>query len=303
MRKSYGGRAAVDGVDLEVREGEVFGLLGPNGAGKTTTVECLTGLRHRDSGRVRVLGLDPDRDRAGIAGQVGVALQSSALPDRLRVGEAVELFASFYPDPADGGGLLERLGLARLRRQRWSTLSGGQQQRLAVALALVGRPRVAVLDELTTGLDPRARREVWDLVRGERDRGATVVLVTHSMDEADDLCDRVAVVVAGRVAAVGSPAELVDAAGTGQRVTFRADAQPADLGRARLGGVPGVRQVGTVPEGTGLLVTVDGDGDLVLAVTSRLAELGIPARDLRVHRGGLDEAYLAITGTTAGQQS
>ena len=292
LHKRYGDRHAVDGVDLHVDAGEVFGILGPNGAGKTTTVECLTGLRRRDSGRVQVLGLDPEADRAALAPLIGVSLQTSTLPDRIRVGEAVELFRSFYPDPADTGELLERLGLASVRRQKWSTLSGGQQQRLAVALALVGRPRVAVLDELTTGLDPQARREVWDLVRAERDRGVTVVLVTHFMEEAQALCDRVALIDAGRVTAIGSPGELVDSLAAAQQLRLRV-ADPFD--RALLADLPEVSRVEVVPSDGGSLVTVDGTGDVVLAVTYRLAQLGIAARDLRVHQSTLDDAYVTLT--------
>ena len=208
LTKRYGDRVALDGVSLTVEAGEIVGLVGRNGAGKTTTVECISGLRQPDSGRIRVLGLDPT-DPA-LRQQLGVQLQASALPDRITVREAVELFASFYDDPADPETLLAELGLTEHRDRGYAALSGGLQQRLSIALALIGQPRVAILDELTTGLDPHARRETWQLIRQIRDRGVTILLVTHFMDEAERLCDRVAIVHSGRIVAVGSPAELAD---------------------------------------------------------------------------------------------
>ncbi|MEV6850933.1 ABC transporter ATP-binding protein [Actinoplanes sp. NPDC051411] len=195
------------------RQGEIFGILGRNGAGKTTTVECLTGLRTPDRGRIRVLGRDPRRDHAEVTRRVGVQLQDSQLPERLRVGEAMRLYSSFYPDPADPAELLGQLGLTGKEKVPYAGLSGGQRQRLSIALALVGRPRVAVLDELTTGLDPHARRDTWDLIGEVRSRGVTIVLVTHFMPEAERLCDRIALIDAGRVLTIGSPAELREQAG------------------------------------------------------------------------------------------
>ena len=197
LRKRYGERVAVDGVSFTVEEGEIFGILGPNGAGKTTTVECIAGLRTPDTGEITVLGLDPQRDGAQLRHRLGMQLQESQLPDKLKVGEAVRLYASFYSDPADWRALLAELGLADKENARFGKLSGGQKQRLSIALALVGNPRVAVLDELTTGLDPQARRDTWDLIEQVRARGVTVVLVTHFMDEAERLCDRVALIDAG----------------------------------------------------------------------------------------------------------
>jgi len=213
LHKRYGDTVAVDDVSFAVGPGETFGILGRNGAGKTTTVECLIGLRTPDRGRIRVLGCDPRRDRAEVTRRVGVQLQDSRLPERLRVGEAMRLYASFYPDPADPSELLGQLGLKDKQKTPYAKLSGGQKQRLAIALALVGRPRIAVLDELTTGLDPHARRDTWDLIAGVRDQGVTIVLVTHFMPEAERLCDRVAVIDAGRVLAIGSPAQLVERTG------------------------------------------------------------------------------------------
>jgi ABC-2 type transport system ATP-binding protein len=209
LRKSYGETVAVTDVTFTVDSGEIFGILGPNGAGKTTTVELLSGLRKRDGGAVRVLGKDPDHAGAELRELVGVQLQESELPERIRVWEALELYSSFYRDPADWRELLDALGLSARRNARFGTLSGGQKQRLSIALALVGDPKVAVLDELTTGLDPAARRETWALIESVRNRGVTVVLVTHFMDEAERLCDRVAVIDGGRTVAVDTPAALI----------------------------------------------------------------------------------------------
>jgi ABC-2 type transport system ATP-binding protein len=214
LSKRYRRKIAVDDLSLCVSEGEIFGILGPNGAGKTTTVECAEGLRHPDGGTVRVFGVDPYRDRAGARQLVGVQLQESQLPDKMTVAEAVSLYASFYPAPADPEALIARLGLAEKRGARYRKLSGGQKQRLSIALALVGRPRLVVFDELTTGLDPAARRESWRLVEDLRDDGATVLLVTHYADEAERLCDRVALIRAGRLAACGRPEELIRASRT-----------------------------------------------------------------------------------------
>jgi len=209
LHKRYGEKVAVEDVGFSVDEGEIFGILGPNGAGKTTTVECVSGIRTADRGRLRVLGLDPVTDRTRLRRVLGIQLQEARLPDRIRVEEALRLYASFHESPADVGALLSMLDLTDRAGAQYRTLSGGQQQRLSIALALVGRPRVAVLDELTTGLDPRARRETWRLVERVRDSGVTVVLVTHFMDEAERLCDRVAVVDRARTAALDTPERLV----------------------------------------------------------------------------------------------
>ncbi|GIF50884.1 ABC-2 type transport system ATP-binding protein [Asanoa ferruginea] len=208
LHKKYGAKVAVEDVSFTVDEGEIFGILGPNGAGKTTTVECVEGLRKPDGGSIRVLGLDPGRDRAELTQRVGVQLQDAQLPEKLKVGEALDLYRSFYPEPADAESLIAALGLDAVRRTRFGKLSGGQKQRLSIALALVGNPRIAVLDELTTGLDPRARRETWKLIADVRARGVTIVLVTHFMEEAERLCDRVAVIDSGRVVTVDTPAAL-----------------------------------------------------------------------------------------------
>src|SRR6516164_4548481 len=220
LRKTYGAVAAVDDVSFSVAEGEIFGILGPNGAGKTTTVECAIGLRSPDSGTVRLLGLDPQADRDEVREIVGVQLQAAALPAKLRVGEILDEYRSFYREPADVAELIEVLGLAGKRKEYYRSLSGGQRQRLSVALALIGRPKIAVLDEMTTGLDPRARRDTWELIEGVRDRGVTIVLVTHFMEEAERLCDRVALIDNGRVIALGTPASLAAQAAGGKSVRF-----------------------------------------------------------------------------------
>ncbi len=190
LHKRYKDQVAVDDVSFEVRAGEIFGILGPNGSGKTTTVECVSGLRTPDRGVIRVAGIDPHRERNALHRVLGVQLQSAALPDKMKVGEVLDLYASFYPDPADWRELLGRVGLGAKSDSMFGKLSGGQRQRLSVALALVGKPRITVLDELTTGLDPQARRDTWELVEQVRDSGVTVVLVTHFMEEAERLCDR-----------------------------------------------------------------------------------------------------------------
>jgi ABC-2 type transport system ATP-binding protein len=213
LTKKYRDHTVVDGVSFGVEQAEIFGLLGPNGAGKTTTIECVEGLRAHDGGTVRVLGLDPARDRRRLYQRIGVQLQESQLPDRITVAEALELYASFYPHPADWRELLATWGLTARRNTAFAKLSGGQKQRLFIALALVGRPDVVFLDELTSGLDPGARRAAWDLIRGIRERGVTVVLVSHFMDEVEELCDRVAILKQGRVVALDSPAEIVGVSG------------------------------------------------------------------------------------------
>jgi ABC-2 type transport system ATP-binding protein len=208
LSKRYGAKVAVDDVSFAVAEGEIFGLLGRNGAGKSTTVDCVAGLRQPDRGRIRVTGLDPRRDRDEVRHRLGVQLQESQLPDKLTVAEAMRLYASFYRHPADIAALLDVLDLTEKRNTRYRRLSGGQKQRLSIALALIGRPRVAILDELTTGLDPVARRDTWSLISDIRNQGVTIMLVTHFMEEAERLCDRVAILDAGRVAAIGAPAVL-----------------------------------------------------------------------------------------------
>ena len=289
VHKRYGGTVAVDDVSFTVDEAEIFGILGPNGAGKTTTVECIEGLRTPDRGRIRVLGLDPRTDAAELHQQLGAQLQESALPERIEVGEALELYSSFYRTPADWVELMCTLGLDSKRHTQYRKLSGGQKQRLSVALALVGRPRIAVLDELTTGLDPQARREVWALIEGIRDRGVTIVLVTHLMEEAERLCDRVAVLDLGRVVAIDSPSALAAGAGVEQRIRFRPSIPLDDRLLTSLPEVTGVTHRGGV-------VLVTGTGEVVNAVTSVLARNGIVAGQFRVEQASLEDAFVALTG-------
>ncbi|GAA3462820.1 ABC transporter ATP-binding protein [Saccharothrix longispora] len=287
--KRYDRKVAVDGVSFTVDEGEIFGILGPNGAGKTTTVECVEGLRSPDGGTIRVDGLDPRRDRAELRSRLGVQLQQSELPDHIRVGEALDLYASFHRDPADWRELLDRLGLGDRAKTPYRKLSGGQKQRVSIALALIGKPRIAVLDELTTGLDPQARRDTWALVEQVRDSGVTVVLVTHFMEEAERLCDRLALIDAGKLVAVDSPAGLVSRLDGEQRVRFRPTA-PLDL--ALLADLPEVESA----ERHGPQVVVTGKGNLLHAVTSCLARNHVVAADLRIEQAGLDDAFIHLTG-------
>ncbi|MGC4866885.1 ABC transporter ATP-binding protein [Micromonospora sp. DT53] len=289
LKKRYGDLVAVDDVSLAVEAGEIFGVLGPNGAGKTTTVECVAGLRVPDGGGVSVLGLDPRRDAAQLRQRVGVQLQESQLPDRLRVAEALELYASFYRNPADPAELIDKLGLGDKRNTAYKKLSGGQKQRLSIALALVGNPEIAILDELTTGLDPQARRDTWGLIEQVRDSGVTIVLVTHFMEEAERLCDRVAVIDRGRVVALDSPAGLVSTVAPEQRIRFRPSAPVDDRLLTDLPEVSAVQR-------TGSQVVVTGTGELLHAVTSVLARHQIVAADLRLEQSTLDDAFVELTG-------
>lgn len=290
LSKAYLDQVAADDVSFAVAEGEIFGMVGPNGAGKTTIIECVEGLRRPDAGRVRVLGLDPWRDPFALRERIGVQLQTAALPERIRVGEAVTLFASFYRRAADERSALERVGLV----DRWhvpvAALSGGQRQRLFIALALVHEPEVVFLDELTTGLDPQARRDTWDIVRAIRDAGTTVMLTTHFMEEAERLCDRVAVVDHGRIVALDTVGRLIAALGEERRVTFTLDGRLDPRSVSGLEGVVRAEQVGDRA-----IVSVRGIGTAG-RVTTALEEAGVPFRDLRVERPSLEDAFLALTG-------
>lgn len=290
LYKRYGNHVAAQDVSFTVERGEIFGIIGPNGAGKTTTVECIEGLRTPDGGAVTVLGLDPQRARAELRQRVGAQLQESALPEKMKVWEALDLYSSFYRTPANWRKLLDELGLAEKRNTRYGKLSGGQKQRLSIALALVGGPEVAILDELTTGLDPHARRETWDLIEHVRNRGVTVVLVTHFMEEAERLCDRIAVIDAGRVVALDTPAGLVSRAVAEQRIRFRPS---APLDDHLLTDLPEVRSVTRI----GPQMVVTGGANLVNAVVSALARNQIVAADLRVEQANLDDAFVALTST------
>ncbi len=289
LRKTYGSTVAVQDVSLQVMPGEIFGVLGRNGAGKTTTVEIVGGLRHADAGDVRVLGLDPRRDARRLHERVGLQLQESEMPGRITVREALDLYAAFYSDPADPTSLIADLGLAEKAGTQYQKLSGGQKQRLSVALALVGNPEVAILDELTTGLDPLARRETWSVVEAIRQRGVTIVLVTHLMEEAERLCDRIALIDAGRVVATGTPAELAARASAGQVLRFRPSAPlpPALLDRTAT--VTGV----TDRDGT---IEVHGTDNVVQDVLVALHGHGIRPLGLHLEQGSLEDAFVALTG-------
>jgi ABC-2 type transport system ATP-binding protein len=295
LRKTYGELIAVDDVSFSVAEGEIFGILGPNGAGKTTIVECAIGLRSPDSGTVRLLGLDPQADRDRVHQVVGVQLQAGALPAKLRVGEILRMYQSFYPDPADVGELTEALGLAGKLKEYYKSLSGGQRQRLSVALALIGRPKIAVLDEMTTGLDPQARRDAWALIEGIRARGVTIVLVTHFMEEAERLCDRVALIDRGRIVALDTPASLAARARGGKTVRF-VPSGPFD--DRLLAGLAEVRRV----EREGQHVTVTGTGELVNAVILALATARVTARDVQLDSSNLEDAFVKLTGNHPDQE-
>ncbi|MCX4456921.1 ABC transporter ATP-binding protein [Streptomyces sp. NBC_01340] len=292
LRKCYGGRPVVDGVSFAVEEGEIFGILGPNGAGKTTTVECVEGLRIPDAGRVRVTGLDPVADHERVARVLGAQLQESELQAKLTVREALELYAAFYPNPTDWKPLAERLGLTTKLTTRFAMLSGGQKQRLFIALALIGNPRVVVLDELTTGLDPRARRDTWQLIEDVRASGVTVLLVTHFMEEAQRLCDRIAVIDQGRVAALDTPSGLIRRSAGSTVISFTPSA-PLDEGD--LNALPALASV----EHRDGRITLSGTDETVNAVITLLARGHITAHQLRVSDATLDDAFLDLTEVTA----
>lgn len=292
LRKTYKSRVVVDALDLEVRAGEIVGLAGANGAGKTTTVECIQGLRRPDGGVLRVLGFDPVSQASQVRPLIGSQLQESGLPDRLRVAEAIELFAA--PGARDGGDLLEQFALAGRRRSAFSSLSGGERQRLFLVLALLNRPRLVILDELTQGLDPAARRNVWEAVRQLHEGGTTVLMVTHEMAEAEVLCDRIIVMRAGRILDQGTPAELVARHARKATVTFTWPGNPADLAGeiARMDGVTGLRTEGGQ-------VTVDGDRQVIAYVGAALVRHGAVPADLGVHVPDLDDAMLAMLDSPA----
>nr|HID12200.1 ABC transporter ATP-binding protein [Anaerolineae bacterium] len=290
LRKVYDDVVAVDGISFEVHEGEIFGMVGPNGAGKTTTIECVEGLRRPDGGTVQVLGLDPQRDGYELRERIGVQLQEAALPDRIKVWEAMDLFASFYSRPVDWHPLLEQLGLAERHNAPFAKLSGGQKQRLFIALALVNDAELVFLDELTTGLDPQARRAMWDLVRSIRERDKTVFLTTHYMEEAERLCDRVAIIDYGKIVALDTPENLIRSLGAESRVVFGVDDR---FDERLLQAIPGVTRV----ERIGERVVVYGQGDgLVGGVVNALEAGSVRFRDLRTEQPSLEDVFLALTG-------
>ncbi len=290
LRKAYGATVAVDDVSFSIDEGEIIGMVGPNGAGKTTIIECVEGLRRPDSGDVRVLGLDPRRDGQALRERMGIQLQQAALHPHLTVWEAVTLFASFYPRRANCQYLLEQLGLVDRRDVAFGKLSGGQKQRLFIALALVNDPEVVFLDELTTGLDPQARRAMWDYVRQIRDRGTTVFLTTHFMEEAERLCDRVAILDRGRIVALDTPPNLVRSLGVEHRVVFTYE---GTIEAEALQGLPGVTRVEVLGE---RVVVYGRSGQLVADVVNAITSRGVRVSDLRTEQPNLEDVFLALTG-------
>jgi ABC-2 type transport system ATP-binding protein len=288
--KCYGDLRAADGVTFTVDEGEIFGMVGPNGAGKTTTIECLEGLRQPDGGRVSVYGKDPYEERRTVMERIGIQLQESDLPSRLRVREALNLFASFYAESVDPEMLLERMGLQEKTKSPVTKLSGGQKQRLFIALALINRPEVVFLDELTTGLDPQARRSMWDLVREIRDQGSTVFLTTHYMEEAERLCDRVAIMDYGKIVALDSPRAMIRALGIERRVSFYPLNGNKDLGLEALAGVKFVER-----RQDRVIVSGSGKG-FISRVIKALEDNGIDFDDLRTEQPNLEDVFLSLTG-------
>jgi ABC-2 type transport system ATP-binding protein len=290
IRKTYGKTVAVDDVSFDVQPGEIFGLIGPNGAGKTTTMECVEGLRRPDRGRIEVFGLDPTRDTYALQDRIGVQLQEAQLQKRIKVWEAVDLWASLYPTTVDGDRLLDQLGLTEKRDAWFMTLSGGQKQRLFIALALINDPELVFLDELTTGLDPQARRAIWDLIRDIRERGKTVFLTTHLMEEAERLCDHVAIIEHGRIIDYDTPAGLV-ARHCPERTVVVATLD--DDAASRFQALPSVDSV--TSDDTGLTVRGRGD-DLVTEVIHCLSEHRMRVTGFRTEEPTLEDVFLTLTG-------
>lgn len=297
VTKRYGDLTAVDGVSLEVRPGEIFGIIGPNGAGKTTFMECLEGLRRPTSGTIDVLGEDPSHPTKRWRERIGVQLQTAALPPKITVNEAMALFASLYSDPADTGQLLDELGIAAKGRSYVDKLSGGQRQRVFIALALVGKPDVVFLDELTTALDPQARLAMWDVVRSIRQGGATVVMTTHYMEEAEALCDRVAVINAGRLIALDTVPGLIASVTKGTKVQLRTSRQ---LGSGILDEIDGISDV-TIA-GTSVSMLWSGTG-IPHAAIAAIEAAGLTVANIRTSSPGLEDVFLALTGRDMRQEA
>ncbi|MCL4562019.1 MAG: ABC transporter ATP-binding protein [Chloroflexi bacterium] len=293
LRKVYGSTVAVDEVSFEVHDGEIFGMVGPNGAGKTTTIECLEGLRKPDAGYVRVLGVDPQRDGQILRLRTGMQLQQSNLQDRMRVWEALDLYASFYPKTADWRELMAQLGLEEKRDTAFSKLSGGQKQRLFIALALLPDPQLVFLDELTTGLDPQARHAIWDLVRDVKARGKTVLLTTHFMEEAERLCDRVAILDHGRIVALDTPEALIRNLGVEERIVFNLNGKLPEGFENALSG-----KIRIETQGDRVIIHANNGRKvpLVSEVVNLLTREEIPFRDLRTEQPTLEDVFLSLTG-------
>ena len=288
--KQYPGIRAVDGISFRIQPGEVFGMLGPNGAGKTTTIECIEGLRQPDQGRIRVLGLDPRADGYQLREQIGIQFQSAALPDRIKVWEALDLFGSFYQRSLDYRQLLVKMGLEEKRNAPLAKLSGGQKQRVFIALAMINDPQILFLDELTTGLDPQSRRAMWDMVREIQAQGKTIFLTTHFMEEAERLCDRVAIVDHGKIVALDTPQHLVDGLGEENRVVFETT---TDLGQSvlkKLGSIGRVERIGD------RVVVYGRKAGLVGRVVKALESSGTSFENIHSEQPTLEDVFLKLTG-------
>ncbi len=294
LRKTYPNVVAVDRLDLEVRRGECFGLLGPNGAGKTTTIECAVGLNKADEGEIQVLGLTWRQHEKELREKLGLQLQETLLAEKLTVQETVELFSSFYANPRPVGDVIAIVDLGEKRASRVGDLSGGQKQRLAVACALVGDPELLVLDEPTTGLDPQARRQLWDLIEQFRRIGRTILLTTHYMDEAERLCDRVAVVDHGRIIALGTPRELIASLGADHVVAFSTAGDGAGLERSLFDEVPGVTGV-RVEDGV-VSLQVKEPHAAIPALLAGIERRGLSLTELRTHSATLEDVFVTLTG-------
>ncbi|MDO9087355.1 MAG: ABC transporter ATP-binding protein [Anaerolineaceae bacterium] len=292
LRKTYGAVVAVDNINFNVMEGEIFGMVGPNGAGKTTTIECLEGLRKPDQGDLSVMGVDPNRESQLIKRKTGMQLQDSNLPEHMKVWEALDLYSTFYDKPVDWRKLLNQLGLDEKSDTRFSKLSGGQKQRLFIALALLPDPQLIFLDELTTGLDPQARHVIWDLIREVRSNGKTVVLTTHFMEEAERLCDRVAIIDQGKIVALDTPSTLIRNFGLGERITFCVDGSVPEEFEKDLSNTGRVEKKGNTVKVYGN----NKDIPLVLVVANQLAKHKIQFRELRSEQATLEDVFLKLTG-------
>jgi len=291
LRKRYGDVEALRGVSFEIRQGEVFGLLGPNGAGKTTTIEILEGLRQPDGGSARVCGLDPTAESKRLKERIGAQLQATVLPDKIRAEEALRLFASLYHRPASVEALLERFGLVEKRHAYFENLSGGQKQRLALALALVNNPELVLLDEPTSGLDAVVRRDIYSLIEQLRSEGRTVLLTTHYIEEAERLCDRVAIVDHGLVVALGTPRELVRGSGQGTRLEVRLE-RSLSLERFRqLEAVLDAREADGV-----YILRADPVPKAIVALVHLLETEGNTLQDLHITQPSLEDVFVEITG-------
>jgi len=293
LHKNYGKTIAVQDISFEVHEGEIFGMVGPNGAGKTTTIECIEGLRKPTQGSIRVLGVDPQKDSHTLRMHTGMQLQQSSLPDHMKVWEALDLYSSFYPNPVNFNALIEQLGLAGKRDAPFKNLSGGQKQRLFIALAILPNPKLVFLDELTTGLDPQARHAIWDLIREVRAQGKTILLTTHFMEEAERLCDRVAIIDHGQIVAIDTPQALIQSLAVEERVSFSVYGKILPEWQETLANIGKI-------DVQGERITIQGQStetrQWVVEVVNQLSSLKIPFHDLRTEQPTLEDVFLKLTG-------